>query len=77
MIEVSLEEAYLISKRQSFITRLSERQQEYNRRRGSNEYLSETAVEVAFLLFLMKQNKVRINQEVSKIYERVITHPKQ
>jgi hypothetical protein len=61
MIEVSLEEAYLINRRQTFIANLLEKQQQYNQSQGTHQALSEIAMEIAFLLYLMKQNKVRIN----------------
>lgn len=72
MIEVSLEEAYLINKRQIFIASLHERQRMFNENNGTKQHLSEIAVEIAFLLFLMKQNKARINSEVQKVYDRII-----
>ena len=62
MIEVSLEEAYMVTRRQTFIAELKEKQSEYNKRKGTNEKLSEIGMEIAFLLYLMKQNKVRIDQ---------------
>jgi hypothetical protein len=39
-----------------------ERQRQFNQRNGKNENLSEIAIEIAFLLYLMKQNKLRINE---------------
>lgn len=75
MIEVSLEEAYLINKRQTFIASLQERQRVFNENNGTKQQLSEIATEIAFLLFLMKQNKVRINSELQKVYDRIINEP--
>lgn len=75
MIEVSLEEAYLVHKRQGFIASLQERQRAYNEANGSRQQLSEIATEIAFLLFLMKQNKARVDAEVQKVYERILSEP--
>lgn len=43
MVEVSLEEAFLVSKRQAFVANLQERQRQFNARNGKSERLSEIA----------------------------------
>lgn len=75
MIEVTQEEGYLISQRQKFLDLLQRRQQEYNERHHTNERLSEVSAEIAFLLFLMKTNKLRINQEVQQLQNRILSEP--
>jgi hypothetical protein len=75
MIEVSLEEAFLVSRRQDFLNRLQEKQRQYRAQTGQSEQLSEIASEVAFLLYLMKQNKLRINEEVQKVCDSIANEP--
>lgn len=75
MVEVSLEEAFLVSRRQPFVASLQEKQRQFNARGGQSEQLSEVSTEIAFLLYLMKQNKVRINEEVQKVCDRIASEP--
>jgi|LakMenEpi03Aug12_release.lakeMendotaPanAssembly.Ray.scaffolds.fasta_scaffold466346_1 hypothetical protein len=75
MVEVTLEEAFLVSRRQGFIENLQERQRQFNALHGQSEQLSELSTEIAFLLHLMKQNKKRINEEVQKVCDRIAVEP--
>lgn len=72
---MSLEEAFLVSRRQAFMNKLQEKQRQYRAHTGQSEQLSEISTEIAFLLFLMKQNKLRINEEVQKVCDRIANEP--
>lgn len=66
-----------MTQRQAFLANLEQKQRQYNLTHTKQGQLSELAMEIAFLLFLMKYNKNRINQEITKIYNKILEEPHQ
>jgi len=50
---------------------LERKQELYNRRHNSQEKLSEITAEMAFLLYLMRSNKAKIDKSVTDILSRI------